>query len=124
MNSIVTREAIESKIFLIRGQKVMLDSDLAELYGVEVKHLKRQVRRNLDRFPADFMFQLSQEHYDSLREPFWHLKKRRTFEISALRFYGTRRGHAVQRTQQQEGRSSKHSDYASIRQAPGDDRNE
>ena len=75
MNSIVTREVIESKIFLIRGQKVMLDSDLAELYGVEVKQLKRQVRRSIDRFPADFMFQLSQEDNDSLRRHFGTLKR-------------------------------------------------
>jgi hypothetical protein len=67
MKSIVSVEAIERKIFLIRGQKVMLDSDLAELYGVEVKQLKRQVRRNIDRFPADFMFQLSKDEYNSLR---------------------------------------------------------
>lgn len=48
----------------------MLDSDLAELYGVEVKQLKRQVRRNIDRFPADFMIRLSKEEYDSLRRHF------------------------------------------------------
>ncbi len=52
---------IESKIYLIRGLKVMLDFDLAEMYGVEVKRLKEQVRRNLDRFPEDFMFELSKE---------------------------------------------------------------
>ena len=49
-------EIIERKIYLIRGHKVLLDSDLAELYGAEVKHLKRQVRRNITRFPEDFMF--------------------------------------------------------------------
>ena len=60
-------EMIERKIYLIRGHKVLLDSDLAEMYGVEVKHLKRQVRRNITRFPEDFMFQLRKEEYDSLR---------------------------------------------------------
>jgi ORF6N domain len=50
---------VEQRIFLIRGQKVMLDFDLAELYGVETRALKQAVRRNLDRFPADFMFELS-----------------------------------------------------------------
>src|SRR2546421_6491555 len=50
---------IERRIFLVRGQKVMLDFDLAELYGVETRALKQAVRRNLDRFPADFMFKLS-----------------------------------------------------------------
>jgi hypothetical protein len=52
---------IESKILLIRGQKVMLDTDLAELYGVETKRLNEQVRRNIGRFPEDFMFRLSAE---------------------------------------------------------------
>jgi phage regulator Rha-like protein len=75
MKSIINREAIERKIYLIRGQRVMLDSDLAELYGVEVKQLKRQVRRNIDRFPADFMFQLSKEEDDSLRCHFGTLKR-------------------------------------------------
>ncbi|HBR20959.1 MAG TPA: hypothetical protein DD713_00070 [Nitrospiraceae bacterium] len=68
-------EVIERKILLIRGQKVMLDADLAELYGVEVKHLKRQVKRNLDRFPADFMIQLSKEEYEYLRRHFGTLKR-------------------------------------------------
>lgn len=75
MKAIVTAEAIERKIYLVRGQKVMLDRDLAQLYGVEVKQLKRQVRRNLDRFPADFMFQLSKDEYDSLRCHFSTLKR-------------------------------------------------
>ncbi|MFA5113724.1 MAG: ORF6N domain-containing protein [Candidatus Margulisiibacteriota bacterium] len=54
-------EGIESKIYEIRGQKVMLDYDLANLYGVETKYLKRQVKRNTSRFPGDFMFQLVKE---------------------------------------------------------------
>tara|TARA_B100000212_G_scaffold331363_1_gene298509 strand:- start:741 stop:941 length:201 start_codon:yes stop_codon:yes gene_type:complete len=49
-------EQIQNMIYVIRGQKVMLDSDLAELYGVESKRLNEQVKRNLDRFPSDFMF--------------------------------------------------------------------
>ena len=52
-------EKIEQRIFLIRSHKVMLDRDLAELYGVETKYLNRQVKRNRDRFPPEFMFQLS-----------------------------------------------------------------
>ncbi len=59
----VAEEAIISKIYLIRGQKVMIDRDLAELYGVETKQLKRQVRRNIDRFPEDFMYELSDEEF-------------------------------------------------------------
>lgn len=60
-------EAIQSKIYFIRGKKVMLDRDLAELYGVETKYLKRQVYRNRDRFPEDFMFQLLQSEFKNLR---------------------------------------------------------
>lgn len=58
---------IQNMIYVIRGQKVMLDSDLAQLYGVETKALNRQVRRNLIRFPEDFMFQLTKDEYDSLK---------------------------------------------------------
>jgi hypothetical protein len=63
----IPTERIESRIFLIRGQKVMLDADLAELYGVEVKALNQAVRRNQERFPADFMFQLKHEEFTNLR---------------------------------------------------------
>lgn len=66
----IPEELIMSKIYLIRGQKVMLDRDLAELYKVETKHLKRAVRRNLDRFPEDFMFELSKEELDEWRRQF------------------------------------------------------
>ena len=52
---------IENKIYEIRAQKVMLDFDLAEMYGVETKRLKEQVRRNIERFPAEFMFELTKE---------------------------------------------------------------
>jgi hypothetical protein len=58
-SAIVPVERIESLIFLIRGHRVMLDSDLAELYGVTTKRLNEQVKRNRERFPADFMFQLT-----------------------------------------------------------------
>ena len=60
-------ERIETKILLLRGQKVMLDRDLAELYGVPTKFLKRAVTRNLDRFPADFMFVLDLQEVTALR---------------------------------------------------------
>jgi len=70
MKSIVTAETIEPKIYLIRGQKVMLDSDLAELYGVTTKRLNEQVRRNADRFPSDFIFRLSTDEFESLRSHF------------------------------------------------------
>lgn len=60
-------EVISSKIYFIRDQKVMLDSDLASLYAVETKQLKRQVRRNSERFPEDFMFELTQIEHEILR---------------------------------------------------------
>ena len=75
MKDPITAEQIERVIVLIRGHKVMLDRDLAELYGVEVKQLKRQVKRNQDRFPADFMFELSKGEYDALRSQFGTLKR-------------------------------------------------
>jgi len=56
---------IQSKIYIIRGQKVMLDSDLADMYGVQTKALKQAVRRNIDRFPEDFMFELTKEEADN-----------------------------------------------------------
>ena len=67
MADIVLLERIASKIYLIRGMKVMLDRDLAELYAVETKALKQAVRRNIDRFPEDFMFELSKEENKFLR---------------------------------------------------------
>lgn len=75
MKDPITAEQIERVIVLISGHKVMLDRDLAELYGVEVKQLKRQVKRNQDRFPADFMFELSKGEYDALRSQFGTLKR-------------------------------------------------
>ncbi|HEY0743233.1 MAG TPA: ORF6N domain-containing protein [Chryseosolibacter sp.] len=60
-------EVVISKIYLIRNHKVMLDEDLAELYQVETRRLNEQVRRNADRFPKDFMFQLTEEEWESLR---------------------------------------------------------
>jgi len=60
-------EPIKRKIYEIRGYRVMLDSDLADLYNVETKNLKRAVRANIERFPDDFMFELTKEEYDSLR---------------------------------------------------------
>ncbi len=66
----IETEYLEKKIYQIRGQKVMLDSDLAELYGVETKVLNQAVKRNLERFPASFMFQLSPGEEESLRSQF------------------------------------------------------
>jgi len=66
MSDLVPVEIIANKIFLIRGQKVMLDKDLAELYGVDTAMLKRQVRRNKERFPEDFMFPLDDKEVNDL----------------------------------------------------------
>jgi len=60
-------ETIDTKIFILRNQKVMLDFDLASLYEIETKVLKQAVRRNIDRFPEDFMFELSKEEFENLR---------------------------------------------------------
>jgi phage regulator Rha-like protein len=68
-------EQIEHNIYLIRGRKVMLDNDLAELYGIETKQLKRAVKRNADRFPSDFMFVVTSCEYDSLRYQFGTLNR-------------------------------------------------
>jgi hypothetical protein len=67
MRSVVVVGYVEGRIHLIRGQNVILDADLAALYGVETKALNRAVRRNRERFPPDFMFQLTAAEYESLR---------------------------------------------------------
>ena len=67
MKALIPVEIIEKKILLVRGEKVMLDADLAELYEVETFNLNKAVKRNIDRFPQDFMFQLTKEEADSLR---------------------------------------------------------
>lgn len=73
----VTMSGIESHIVMIRGQKVMFDSDLAELYEVETKVLLQAVRRNIGRFPADFMFQLNNQDVAALRSQIVTLKRSR-----------------------------------------------
>ncbi|RJQ48975.1 MAG: ORF6N domain-containing protein [Nitrospiraceae bacterium] len=67
MSEIIPQEVVESKILFIRGKKVMLDKDLAALYGVETKMLNRAVKRNWERFPDDFLFQLTKEEVENLR---------------------------------------------------------
>jgi hypothetical protein len=66
INSVTLTET-EKKIYIIRNVSVMLDSDLADLYGVETKHLKRQVRRNIERFPEDFLFELTRSEFTENR---------------------------------------------------------
>jgi len=76
MKELIPSEVIENKIYLIRGQKVMIDIDLARLYGVELKRLNEQVRRNIRRFPVDFMFQLTTNEFNKLRSHFATTKYR------------------------------------------------
>jgi len=66
-NAVIPRERIARAILLVRGTRVLVDSDLAELYGVETKTLVRQIKRNAERFPEDFMFQLTREEFEELR---------------------------------------------------------
>ncbi len=75
-DSLLPIENIQSKIFVIRGKKVLIDRHLAELYGVETGNLNKAVKRNIERFPEDFMFQLSQEETNSLRFQIGSLKGR------------------------------------------------
>ena len=78
--SVVPVTRIQSMIYVIRGHKVMLDNDLAELYGVTTGRLNEQVKRNIERFPEDFMFQLTQEEYEILKS-----------QIATSRSWGGRR---------------------------------
>lgn len=82
----IPEEIIENKIYLIRGRKVMLDRDLAKLYGVPTKRLNEQVRRNIKRFPADFMLSLTVEEMKILRSHFATLEKGRYSKYQALAF--------------------------------------
>ena len=83
---------IENQIYEIRGQKVMLDFDLAEMYGVETKRLKEQVRRNIERFPAEFMFELTKEEVQFSRSQIATLKTGQGHNIKYLPFAFTEYG--------------------------------
>ena len=83
---LVQPEQIEQVVLLIRGQRVMLDCDLAALYGVETKNLNRAVKRNPDRFPADFMLQLTVDEAEALRFQFGTLKRGQHYKYLPLVF--------------------------------------
>lgn len=68
--SVVSTERVKKAILLVRGQKVILDADLAKLYGVETRRLNEQVKRNIERFPGDFMFQLTKDEFENLKSHF------------------------------------------------------
>ncbi len=67
---LLSEELISNKIYFIRNQKVMIDVDLSELYNIETKRLNEQVKRNLSRFPDDFMFQLTENEFQNLKSQF------------------------------------------------------
>ena len=95
---------IQRKIFTIRGEQVMLDSELAEFYGVETKQLNRAVKRNIDRFPQEFMFQLVDDEWDSLRYQIGTSKG----EVNSLRFQTS----TLKRTDDFRGKHRKYLPYA------------
>ena len=95
MAKLVPAERIERRILVVRDQKVMLDADLAALYGVPTKVLNQAVKRNLLRFPADFMFQLAQEEHDTLRSQFVTLKRGRGRHRKYLPYVFTEQGVAM-----------------------------
>ena len=88
-------ERITGKIFMLRGMKVMLDRDLAELYGVETRILKQAVRRNSERFPDDFMFELSQEEFKNWRSQFVISNSDKMVTLSSYGIHRARRSHAL-----------------------------
>lgn len=77
---LVTIENIQNSVYVIRGQQVMLDYDLAEIYGYEVKRLNEQVKRNIARFPDDFMFQLTRDEIDFVKSQFATSRKNNMYE--------------------------------------------
>lgn len=85
-------DAIAGHIVTLRGQRVILDADLATLYGVETKRLNEQVRRNSERFPADFMFALDQDEWEALRSQFATLKSGRGQHRKYLPYVFTEHG--------------------------------
>ena len=92
---IVSPEVIKAHIYELRGRRIMVDSDLAQLYGVETKNLKRAVRMNRERFPEDFMFELTKEEYDFLRCNFFTLKSGRGQHSKYLPYAFTQEGIAM-----------------------------
>jgi len=95
MSQLISIEAVASKIFFIRSVKVMLDKDLAELYGVETRVLNQAVKRHKKRFPEDFMFQLSKSEYDFLISQFVTSKKSGRGGIRKMPYAFTEQGVAM-----------------------------
>ena|SRR6266567_1505422 len=121
--SLIPIERIEKAIYLIRGKKVMVDHDLALLYGVETKMLNRAVKRNLKRFPSDFMFQLTAEEADVLKYQIGTSKKGRGGRaLPSLRFHRAGRCDALERAEQRTRRIGQRRNHARIYKAATDAR--
>ena len=130
MSALLPTERIERSSLMIRGHRVMLDADLAALYGVSVSRLNESVKRNRDRFPADFMFQLTHKEFDSLRSQFATLK----LEIAdcdikfglgrpaspALCLYRTGCCYAFERSPEQTSSTGEYRNHARLCPAPPD----
>jgi hypothetical protein len=93
VEAVIPEEFISNKIYLIRNQKVMLDKDLANLYEVETKVLKQVVKRNIDRFPEDFMFELTKEESEISRSQIVTLKQDQNIKYLPMAF--TEQGEAM-----------------------------
>jgi len=94
-NQIINVNHLSNKIYTIRGRQVMLDEDLAELYNVKIKRLNEQVRRNIERFPSEFMFQLNELEHNSLRSQIATLNKGRGIHRKYLPYAFTEQGVAM-----------------------------
>lgn len=117
MKELIPVEIIEKKIYLIRGHKVMLDRDLAELYGVETRVLNQAVRRNLDRFPEDFMFALSREEIMNLSQIVISSRIKHAPNVFVFPEQGS--GHAFGCAEQRESNSGEYSHNEDFCEASG-----
>ena len=106
MSALVSRQRIEQTILVIRGHRVMLDTDLADLYGVTTKRLNEQVKRNRNRFPADFMFQLTSKEKAEVVANCDHLKTLKFLPPKPFAFTKLGCGHAVQRVEKRASHSA------------------
>ena len=122
MEESVVREIVEKKIFMIRGEKVMLSIHLAEMYGVEIRALIQSVKRNIDRFPEDFMFQLNPAEKENwISQIVISDREKMGLPHLPFSFYRKRCGHAFQRFAKQKGCPCEYRDHESFHPAPGND---
>lgn len=113
---------LASLVHNLRNEKVLLDSDLAELYGLETRSLNQAVKRNLERFPEDFMFQLTDEEFEPLLViPIWKIKWARRPQKTPIRLYRTRSRHAFKCPSLTSRSGGKHRHHANLRPAPPPD---